>query len=218
MHLQCIRNSRLSLRLKQHASVTCEKIVKMLAFCWACRYTTLSITLMEGVHIMVILYKSNSGYTQQYAKLLGKQLDMPVYNIDSAPECHIGSDVIFLGWLMAGGIVGYKKAKRKYKIKCVCGVGMSPPMTEMVEGFRKKLSIPKGTAVFYLQGGFDIKKLKGPFKLIMKLKSKEIAERLQSKLELSEQEQATLNMTQVGDSCVSEKNLAEVISWYKQTN
>ena len=164
---------------------------------------------------MVILYKSNSGYTEQYAKLLGRKLDIPAYSIDRAPDCHDGKDVIFMGWLMAGSIVGYKKAAKKYNVKCVCGVGMSPPAPELVTGFREKLAIPQGTAVFYLQGGFDINKLKGPFKLIMKVKNKDIAANLQAKAELSAEEQATLNMTQTGDSCVSEQNLAEVLAWYK---
>lgn len=164
---------------------------------------------------MVILYKSNSGYTEQYAKLLGRKLDVPAYSIENAPECHDGKDVIYLGWLMAGGIVGYKKAAKKYNVKCVCGVGMSPPSAELVAGFRETLAIPESTAVFYLQGGFDINKLKGPFKLIMKVKVKDIAANLQRKGELSAEEQATLNMTQAGDSCVNEQNLAEVLAWYK---
>ena len=29
--------------------------------------------------MMIIVYKSNTGYTEQYAKLLGDALDMPSY-------------------------------------------------------------------------------------------------------------------------------------------
>lgn len=164
---------------------------------------------------MVIVYKSNTGYTEQYAKLLASALDIPAYSLDRLPECHKGSEVIFLGWLMAGSIVGYKKAARVCRVKCVCGVGMGPETPELVPGFRAKLGIPSGTPVFYLQGGFDINKLKGPFKLIMKIKVKEIAQRLTAKAELTPAEQATLNMTSIGDSCVCKENLAEVIAWYR---
>ena len=73
----------------------------------------------------------------------------------------------------------------------------------------------RSTAVFYLQGGFDINKLKGPMKLIMKMKCKEIAGRLSVRAELSPAEQATLDMTKRAVSCVSRENLAEVIAWYK---
>ena len=77
--------------------------------------------------MMIIVYKSNTGYTEQYAKLLGDALDMPSYSLDNVPKCHRGGEVIFLGWLFAGNIVGYKKAAKLYKVRCACGVGMGPP-------------------------------------------------------------------------------------------
>lgn len=164
---------------------------------------------------MIIIYKSNTGYTEQYAKLLSEQLGLPCYKLGSVPECHKGRDAIYLGWLFAGNIVGYKTASKKYHLRCVCGVGMGPPVPELVPGFRDKMGIPDSVQVFYLQGGFDINKLKGPMKLIMKVKCKEIAGRLNVRAELSPEEQATLRMTQTGASCVSRENLAEVVAWYK---
>ena len=64
--------------------------------------------------------------------------------------------------LFAGTIVGYKKCARKYKVRCVAGVGMGPPTPELAEGLRATMKIPSAVPVFYLQGGFDITKLKGP--------------------------------------------------------
>ena len=165
--------------------------------------------------MMIIVYKSNTGYTEQYAKLLGDALDMPSYSLDKVPKCHKGGEVIYLGWLFAGNIVGYKKAAKLYKVRCVCGVGMGAPTPELGPGFRAKMGIPQSTAVFYLQGGFDINRLKGPMKLIMKAKCKEIAGRLSVRAELNPAEQATLDMTKRAVSCVSRENLAEVIAWYK---
>ena len=165
--------------------------------------------------MMIIVYKSNTGYTEQYAKLLGDALDMPSYSLDKVPKCHKGGEVIYLGWLFAGNIVGYKKAAKLYKVRCVCGVGMGAPTPEPVPGFRAKMGIPQSTAVFYLQGGFDINRLTGPMKLIMKAKCKEIAGRLSVRAELNPAEQATHDMTKRAVSCVSRENLAEVIAWYK---
>ena len=165
---------------------------------------------------MIIVYSSNTGYTEQYAKLLGKALDMPSYQLGNVPECHKGAEVIYLGWLFAGSIVGYKKCAHKYRVRCVAGVGMSPPTPEMASGLRAAMKIPDSVAVFYLQGGFDITKLKGPMKLIMKVKCREIAGRLSAaKPELNEAEQATYEMTQHGASCVGTENLAEIIAWYR---
>ena len=35
-----------------------------------------------------------------------------------------GSEIIYLGWIMAGGIKGYKEAAKLYKVCAVCGIGM----------------------------------------------------------------------------------------------
>ena len=164
---------------------------------------------------MIVVYKSNTGYTKQYAKMLSSKLDVPAYSLDEVPECHRGRDAVFLGWLFAGSIVGYKKAARLCRLRAVCGVGMSPPSQKLTDALRAKMGIPSSVGVFYLQGGFDINKLKGPMKLIMKVKCKEIASRLNVRAELSPEEEATLRMTQSGASCVSKENLAEVVAWYK---
>ena len=163
----------------------------------------------------IIVYSSNTGFTQQYAKLLGRALDMPSYELGSVPKCHAGAQVIYLGWLFAGSIVGYKKCARKYDIKAVAGVGMSPPADELAEGLRSTMKIPSNVPVFYLQGGFDIERLKGPMKLIMKIKCRSIAERLLAKGELSAAEQATLDMCSGPASAVDEINLAEIVALFK---
>ncbi len=167
------------------------------------------------INSRIIVYSSNTGFTEQYAKLLGRALDMPSYKLGNVPACHKGAEAIYLGWLFAGKIVGYRKCAKKYNISCAVGVGMSPPSPELAEGLRATEKIPAGTPVFYLQGGFDITKLKGPMKLIMKVKCKEIAARLNAKGELTQAERATLEMTQGAASAVDGANLAEIIALYK---
>ncbi len=167
------------------------------------------------VNSKIIVYSSNTGFTEQYAKLLSRALDMPSYKLGSVPDCHRGAEVIYLGWLFAGMIVGYKKCAKKYSVVCAVGVGMSPPSAELAEGLRATMSIPESVPVFYLQGGFDIAKLKGPMKLIMKFKCREIAGRLNAKPELSEAEQLTLDMCHGPASAVSEASLAEIIALYR---
>ena len=162
---------------------------------------------------MIVVYKSNTGYTKQYAKMLASKLDVPAYSLDEVPECHRGRDAVFLGWLFAGSIVGYKKAARLCRLRAVCGVGMSPPSQKLTDALRAKMGIPSSVGVFYLQGGFDMEKLSGPFKLVMKYKCREIAERLSLRAELSPEEQATYQMAHGEGSAVSEANLAEVLAY-----
>ncbi len=161
---------------------------------------------------MIVVYASNSGYTAEYAKLLAKQLDVPAYSVKEVPACHKGKDAVFLGWLMAGKVVGYKKAASFCRLKAVVGVGMSPETPEMAQGLRTSMGVAAGVPVFYLQGGYDIKKLKGPYKLIMKLKGKEIRARLEAKPQRSEGDEATYRMVLEGYSVVSPEKLAPVVT------
>lgn len=162
---------------------------------------------------MLVIYASNTGYTEQYAKMLAKALDTYAYSIDRLPECHKGEECIYLGWLMAGGIVGYKKAKKLMKVRAVAGVGMGPDNPALVPGFRAKMGIKDKVAVFYLQGGFDLARLKGPYKLIMALKVKEIAGRLAAKPDRTTEEELTFAMTHGPASAVCQENLAPIIAW-----
>lgn len=164
---------------------------------------------------MIIVYKSNTGYTEQYAKLLSSELDIPAYSAENIPACHYGQDVIFMGWVMAGKIMGYSSVVKKCRVCAVVGVGMGPELPELVPGFRKSMHLTNGMAVFYLQGGFDLDRLKGPFKLIMKIKNKEIAGNLTMKSQRTPAEEATLAMTRGEYSCVRAENLSRIISWYQ---
>ena len=52
-----------------------------------------------------IIYTSNTGSTAEYANLLGKELNLPVFGLKHAKDkVPAGSEIIYLGWIMAGGI------------------------------------------------------------------------------------------------------------------
>ena len=70
-----------------------------------------------------IIYTSNTGSTARYAKLLGHELDIPVYRADEAKKMvPAEAEVIYLGWIMASTIKGYAGITKKYKILAVCSV------------------------------------------------------------------------------------------------
>ena len=58
-------------------------------------------------------YTSNTGSTAEYAQLLGNELNLPVHSLQQAKnKVPAGSEIIYLGWIMAGGIKGYKEAAK----------------------------------------------------------------------------------------------------------
>lgn len=162
---------------------------------------------------MVIVYASNSGYTKEYAMLLRDKLDLCAYSVDDVPEAYKGGDAIFLGWLLAGKIVGYEKAKKLCNVKCVVGVGMTAESEEQTAYVSCKVDPPANVRLFYLQGGYDYNKLHGIYKLMMKVKSKEILARYDGMSDEAKKANATYRMVTEGYSVVSEERLAPVIDW-----
>ena len=77
------------------------------------------------IRMKAIIYTSNTGSTAEYAQLLGNELNLPVHSLQQAKNKVLsGSEIIYLGWIMAGGIKGYKEAAKLYKVRAVCGIGM----------------------------------------------------------------------------------------------
>lgn len=166
--------------------------------------------------IKAIVYTSNTGTTKEYARLLGETTALPYYSLDEAgKKLKKQTEIIYLGWLMAGTIKGYKKAKKNYKICAVCGVGMGRTGTQ-VEEITKKAKIPKGIKVFTLQGGFDLKKLTGAYKFAMNAIVKVSGKALQKKVDKTEEEEEMLDMMLHGGNKVCIQNLKEILDWYKE--
>ena len=77
---------------------------------------------------MTIVYTSKTGFTREYAQMLGRAAGLPVCALDEATgKVGPGSDILYLGWLMAGHISGIDHAVKRFHVRAACGVGMTPP-------------------------------------------------------------------------------------------
>lgn len=166
----------------------------------------------------VIIYTSNTGSTAEYARLLGKELNLPVHSLQQAKSnVPAGSEIIYLGWIMAGGIKGYKEAVKRYKVCAVCGVGMGQTGTQLKE-VRDKNAIPQRIPLFTLQGNFDVKKLHGVYRFMMNIMVKTAGKGLAAKTDRTPEEDDMLDMMVNGEKRVSLQNLKAVTEWYKSEN
>lgn len=167
--------------------------------------------------ISAILYTSQSGHTKEYAEILAGKINLPVYDLkDGIKALSKKAEIIYLGWLMAGKIKGYKKAAKHFNIKAVCGVGMSGDNSQLTD-IKKANHISENMPVFYLQGGFEIDKLHGIYKLMMKTMEKTVGKGLSDKQNKTPEEDAMLELMLHGGNMVSEDNLSEILCWYEQT-
>lgn len=159
-----------------------------------------------------IVYTSNTGHTEQYAKLLGKRMNLPVYSlVEAVKQVKKGTPVLYLGWLHASKVKGYKEAVKRFQICAVCGVGLCDTGTLLAE-VRKATSLPETTPLFTIQGGMEHAKLKGFDKLMIRMLTKGLL----AKKQRSEQEGRMLELLQNDANYVSEEHLAEVLAWYKE--
>ena len=161
----------------------------------------------------VILYTSNTGFTAQYAALLSEQTDLPCFSLKAAGHIQPGTPILYLGWLMAGNVQGYKEAAKKYTICAVCGVGMGATGSQIAD-VRKTNALPDEMPVFVLQGGFDRKRLHGIYKLMMTVMKNTVGKSLARKPDRTPDEDTMLDLLENGGSRVSPENLSSVLDWY----
>ena len=158
-----------------------------------------------------IVYTSNTGFTKAYAEMLGKKINLPVYNIEEAKTVlPKDTQIIYLGWLFASNIKDYKKANKRYKVSCVCGVGLGDTGAQ-TDSVRKAAKVPNNIPLFTLQGGMYFDKLHGINKFMIKM----LVKMLESK-DRTDDENKMLELIKKGGNYVDEKHLASVIKWYEE--
>lgn len=163
-----------------------------------------------------IVFTSNTGYTREYAALLGEKTGLPVYSLEEAGQrLAPGNTILYLGWLMAGKIQGYAKASARYHVAAVCGVGMGATGSQIAD-VRKANGLTAELPVFTLQGGFDITRLRGVYKLMMTVMSKTLGKKMAEKTDRTQEEDDMLELLTHGGSRVCVENLTEVVDWYRE--
>ena len=165
-----------------------------------------------------IIYTTNTGSTEQYAKLLSRETGLPCYPLAKANGAvPNGARVIYLGWIMASSVKGYSAAANRYNVCAVCGVGMGRTDTQK-DVVRKKSAISKEIPLFTLQGNFNVQKLHGIYRLMMKIMVKAAGKDLAAKNDRTPDEDNMLDMMFHGGERVKAENLKYVLSWYYSEN
>jgi len=163
--------------------------------------------------IQAIVYTSHTGTTAQYAKMLGEKTGLPVYPLEQALKVlPAQTEILYLGWLMASMVKGYSQAAKRFRVTGVCGVCLGTTGSQL-DQVRQNNRIPQQTAVFTLQGGFDLQKLRGVYKMMMKMMTKVLTKEITSKPEQTDQDRQILQMLHHGGSAVSEQHLTAVLQW-----
>jgi len=158
----------------------------------------------------MIVYTTNSGSTERYAQMLSKKLGCPAYELSKA-ERNDDAEVIYLAWVMAGDIQGLAQAREKLgALKAVAAVGMMPSEKSKQEAIEKNgITEP----FFYLPGEFNIKKLKGMYKMMMGM----MLRMMKSKVKESgdPDDQRAVELFEKGFDGVKEENLDGLVALFE---
>lgn len=161
-----------------------------------------------------IVYTTNAGSTEQYAKLLAQKTGLPVYSLTEAKQTvPVGTEIIYLGWIMASTVKGYASAAKRYHIGAVCAIGMGQTGTQG-DVVRKKNAIPQQIPLFTLQGNFNVEKLHGLYRFSMQMMVKFAGKGLSDKPDRTPEEDDMLDMMLHGGNRVCEEHLKAVLDWY----
>ena len=117
---------------------------------------------------LLIIFKSNHGYTKRYVDILGNALGCDAVPADKFKgEMLSGYDkILFIGSVRGNTINGFNKVSDYldiiYKKLIVCGVGMLPLTENRADVIKEgtiSVAYEKFIPVFYVQGGFDMAEL-----------------------------------------------------------
>ena len=163
---------------------------------------------------MTIVYQSNTGFTEEYAKMLAKAEKMKCFELQQAQEqLTKETEIIYMGPLMAGRIEGLDKAQKKFTLKAACGVGMSPHNAQTLATL-SKANYVVNAPIFYLQGGWAPKKVSWLQRRMVNMVTRTIRKQLQEKgSKRTKEEQRYLDMLLKGGSFVAYKNLDTLRGW-----
>ena len=161
-----------------------------------------------------IIYTTNTGSTERYARLLAQETGLPAYSLAEAKKrVFAGAEVIYLGWIMAGSVKGYAMAAKRYRVRAICGVGMGQTGTQ-TDSVWKKSAVPDSIPLFTLQGNFDMKKLHGIYRPMMEIMVNTAGKGLAEKKDRTPDEDDMLDMMLHGGERVKAENLRAVLDWY----
>ena len=150
----------------------------------------------------VIIYKSKTGHTERYARMLSKELNISCYSYNDAKVSE-NDEVIFLSYIYASKIMGLSKILKKYNVKVVIAVGALAYSKDYLNTLKDANNIK--LPFFYLRGGIDYSKLNFFFRKFLPVIGKDIAK----------DDKDLLNLFKNGGDFVTKDNLNEVLNYLK---
>lgn len=173
----------------------------------------------------LVIYTSQTGFTQKYAEWLTARLNADLLTIKEAKNLKKDSydkydAIIYGGWNRAGSVVGsewfLKEAfdwkNKRLAIFCVGGFPENNPDVEI--SMNKLLTDEQKTYIraFYCQGGIDYSRMKTPSKLVMKT----LISALSKKKDATQEEKDMVDMLSHSHDNTDEKYIIPIVQYIEE--
>lgn len=175
---------------------------------------------MAALKIKSIVYKSSTGHTGRYARLLSEITGIPAYTLREAMiNLKRGDDILFMGWIRIKDLMGYNLFLNLYNVKAIAAVGaVAPEFEDMIlTKIRMKYRLSDRIKTFYLQGGYTPKMSRGMDQKLSGALIDDLGKKIRKKqkkgIDTLEYEKNLLNVLVNGGDFVSEKNLKDIVDW-----
>ena len=173
---------------------------------------------------MIVLYNTWTGFTQRYARLIGKELDCPVHALKDAPADLSQYDaVVFGSRLHAGTFDGWKKAQKLLARRganklAVFATGAMPSEAEaQIQKVWDQNLTPEEQKViphFYLQAGLCYEKMGGADRAMIKF----AAWAMSRKKSRTAEDEAFRNAIRQSYDISDPKYIQPIVTFLKQDN
>ncbi len=145
--------------------------------------------------------------------MLGKKLNLSVFSLSEAyRELENGSEVVYLGWVLGGMVKDLGKAKKRFKLKAIGAVGLD---NETIEKEAQLIVKNDASNLFMLRGAFDVKSLKGFYRLMINTMLKFML-KPKNLVMMSSEEQESLKGFAQGADHVDQKNLNKMLAFLEK--
>ncbi len=167
-----------------------------------------------------IVYTSQCGHTQRYARMLSEKTGVPAYSMKEAREkLQLKDEVFYMGWLMAGTVKGIQQAMDRYVVRGAAIVGVSPQGNGdlWTEARINGGYSDSGGRLFYLQGGYAPEKLGLIHRMMMKTMARSVIRQVEARGDAAtEQERRMAEVFRNGGDFVREEALDEIVQWFRE--
>lgn len=160
-----------------------------------------------------VVFSSNTGFTEAYARMLSDEIGVPVFSLKQACR-HLqrGDSVFYIGWVKASRIIGLRRASGRFSVAGVASVGLMMD-GESLERIKRGNGISDNMPYFALPGGLALDKLHGLDKLLFNLGRKAMA---RTSREPGKDNMETYKILTEGVSFVDKKHLKPIINAYRK--